>query len=59
MAQRLHQAFQRDPRFTDEGFPVEKDFPPAMVEEWKRDFGKKTAEELVMKKISSQWAYML
>jgi 16S rRNA (cytosine967-C5)-methyltransferase len=47
MASRLYQTFQRDPRFMDEGFPVETDFPPAMVEEWKRDFGKKTAEELV------------
>ncbi len=47
MATRLHQAFQRDPRFTDEGFPVESDFPPNMIEEWKRDFGKKTTEELV------------
>lgn len=47
MATRLYQAFQRDPKFTEEGFPVELDFPPHIVEEWKRDFGKKAAEELI------------
>jgi len=47
MADRLQQAFQRDPHFTDEGFPVEGDFPPDMIEEWKRDYGKKVCDELV------------
>ncbi len=47
MATRLYQTYQRDPRFTEEGFPVEEDFPPHIVEEWKRDFGKKTTDELV------------
>jgi 16S rRNA C967 or C1407 C5-methylase (RsmB/RsmF family) len=47
MANRLLQSFERDPRFFDEGFPMEDDFPPAMVEEWKRDFGKKTTDELI------------
>ncbi len=47
MANRLLQSFERDPRFFDEGYSVEEDFPPAMVEEWKRDFGKKTCDELV------------
>jgi len=47
MANRLLQAFERDPRFAAEGFPVEEDFPPAMIEEWKREYGKKTSDELV------------
>lgn len=47
MANRLLQAYERDSRFFDEGFPVEEDFPPEMVEEWKRDHGKKSAEDLV------------
>lgn len=47
MANRLLQAFERDARFFDEGFPMEGDFPPDMIEEWKRDYGKKTANELV------------
>lgn len=47
MASRLFQSFTRDASFAEEGFPVEEDFPPAMVEEWKRDYGHKAAEELV------------
>jgi 16S rRNA (cytosine967-C5)-methyltransferase len=47
MAKRLLQSFERDANFLEEGFPVESDFPPQMVEEWKREFGKKTADELV------------
>lgn len=47
MANRLLQALERDSRFFDEGFAVEEDFPPEMVEEWKREHGRKSAEELV------------
>jgi 16S rRNA C967 or C1407 C5-methylase (RsmB/RsmF family) len=47
MAKRLQQSFERDKNFTDEGFPVESDFPPNMIEEWKREFGKKNCDELV------------
>jgi 16S rRNA (cytosine967-C5)-methyltransferase len=47
MAKRLYQNFERDAHFTEEGFPVEEDFPPNMIEEWKREFGKKTCDELV------------
>jgi 16S rRNA C967 or C1407 C5-methylase (RsmB/RsmF family) len=47
MAGRLLQAHERDAHFFAEGFPVEEDFPPAMIEEWKREHGKKAAEDLV------------
>lgn len=47
MANRLLQAYERDPHFFNEGFPVEGDFPPEMIEEWKREYGKKGCEELV------------
>jgi 16S rRNA (cytosine967-C5)-methyltransferase len=47
MAKRLYQTMSRDKHFAEGGFPVEEDFPPDMIEEWKRDFGKKTCDELV------------
>jgi 16S rRNA C967 or C1407 C5-methylase (RsmB/RsmF family) len=47
MAARLLQAFERDPQFFAEGRPREDDFPPWMIEEWKRDFGHKVCDELV------------
>jgi 16S rRNA C967 or C1407 C5-methylase (RsmB/RsmF family) len=47
MASRLFQAWERDPHFFAEGRPREEDFPPWMVEEWKRDFGPKASDELV------------
>jgi len=47
MAKRLLQSFERNKNFNDEGFPVETDFPPNMIEEWKREFGKKTCDDLV------------
>ncbi len=47
MARRLYQTRERDEYFTEGGFPVEEDFPPDMIEEWKREFGKKTCDELV------------
>lgn len=47
MADRLQQNYKRDIHFLEGGFAVEEDYPPLMVEEWKRDYGKKTASELV------------
>lgn len=47
MAARLYQIFKKDSHFADEGFPVEEDFPPFMIEEWKREFGVPATRELV------------
>jgi 16S rRNA C967 or C1407 C5-methylase (RsmB/RsmF family) len=47
MGHRLFQNWSRDATFAEAGFPHESDFPPFMVEEWKRDFGDKVARELI------------
>jgi hypothetical protein len=48
MAKRLYQSYKKDHAFTEEGYPVEADFPADMIEEWKREFGKRTSDELVV-----------
>lgn len=48
MGDRLFQAWKRDPYFTEGARAQEQDYPPHMIEEWKRDFGHKVAEELVV-----------
>lgn len=48
MSDRLFQAWKRDPYFNDGARAQEQDYPPHMIEEWKRDFGHKVTEELVV-----------
>ncbi|RYZ96001.1 MAG: hypothetical protein EOP11_24095, partial [Proteobacteria bacterium] len=44
MADRLFQAWKRDPYFNEAGRAQEQDYPDYMIEEWKRDFGHKVCE---------------
>jgi 16S rRNA C967 or C1407 C5-methylase (RsmB/RsmF family) len=48
MGDRLFQAWKRDPYFNDGARAQEQDYPPHMIEEWKRDFGHKVTEELIV-----------
>jgi 16S rRNA C967 or C1407 C5-methylase (RsmB/RsmF family) len=47
MADRLFQAWKRDPNFAEEGWAAPGDYPIWMIDEWRRDFGDKVAKELV------------
>jgi 16S rRNA C967 or C1407 C5-methylase (RsmB/RsmF family) len=47
MADRLFHAWKRDARFAEEGRGAPEDYPHWMIDEWRRDFGDKTARELV------------
>jgi 16S rRNA C967 or C1407 C5-methylase (RsmB/RsmF family) len=48
MGDRLFQAWKRDPRFMEGARAQEQDYPPDMIEEWKRDFGHQVTQELVV-----------
>jgi 16S rRNA C967 or C1407 C5-methylase (RsmB/RsmF family) len=47
MAERLFQAWKRDPYFYEGARGVPDDYPSFMIDEWRRDFGDKVAKELV------------
>jgi 16S rRNA C967 or C1407 C5-methylase (RsmB/RsmF family) len=47
MAERLFQAWKRDPYFAEHGRGTPDDYPHFMIDEWRRDFGDKVAKDLV------------
>lgn len=47
MADRLYTTWKRDPHVLEEGYGHSSDYPPWILEEWKKDFGEKVTKELV------------
>ncbi|MGE3262385.1 MAG: RsmB/NOP family class I SAM-dependent RNA methyltransferase [Bacteriovoracia bacterium] len=47
MAHRLFLTWSRDPEFANEGHPVVEDYPPWIINEWRKDFGDKVTKDLV------------
>ncbi|MCO5143057.1 MAG: RsmB/NOP family class I SAM-dependent RNA methyltransferase [Oligoflexia bacterium] len=47
MADRLYTTWKREPEILQEGFGHPTDYPPWILEEWKKDFGENVKRELV------------
>jgi 16S rRNA C967 or C1407 C5-methylase (RsmB/RsmF family) len=47
MAHRLFLTWSRDPEFANEGHPIVEDYPPWLINEWRKDYGDKVTKDLV------------
>lgn len=47
IADRIFQAWKKNPAFHEEGYAFPDDYPIEMTEEWKREYGRDAAKELI------------